>query len=674
MVSQCDFASISRLRKHVCIRTDRWRGKDRPLSVVRARLAIMFLPRRRITSLTLASIVAFALWYLYYLPGFPQTPSRTTPDYSPPTKPESPISKPEEVTSATPTASGSDPNAQPGPNDLGPPKVAPPAPFSNAQKVFGQYTFHEKHPVKEYLRFDSSPPAKLPKVQHEFGTEEPDAKTKRLERLAAVKASFEHSWQGYKLHAWMKDELQPLDGGSVQSFGGWAATLVDTLDTLWMMGMKEEFEEALDAAKTIDFNTTSEETLNIFETTIRYLGGFLGAYDLTNGTNPVLLQKATEVGDLLYCAFDTPNRMPVTRWKWEEALSGEDQKAGDSTLIAEIGSLSLEFTRLSQITGDLKYYDAIQRIMNEFDTKQSLTKLPGLWPVVMNAKYITFVGNGFTLGGMADSLYEYLPKQHMLLGGVGDQMKKMYDYSITAAMNHIFFQPMVPGGSDMLFSGGASVDGETKAISTDPKGQHLGCYAGGMVGIGAKLFGQPEHMNMARKLVDGCIWAYDHMPSGIMPEVFTMVACEMNSDCVWDESKWRNAVLANAKGHAREEGEEKLSDDELVNITITRGHLKPGFVEISDPRYLLRPEAIESVFIYYRLTGDLYYLDAAWRMFQAIEKHTRTEYANAMINDVTVENPEKQNKMESFWLAETLKYFYLIFSEPDVVSLDDYVL
>ena len=624
----------------------------------------MFLPRRRVTSLTLASIVAFTVWYLYYLPDALQPnawqPTANTGD-----------DVPSNITQATREGS----NVKPGSDKLGPPKVAPPQRFSTGQKTFGQYTFFEKNPVKEYLRFSTGPPLELPKLQHQFGAETEEKKAKRLERLAAVKESFQHSWSGYKKHAWLKDELSPIDGGAVQSFGGWAATLVDTLDTLWMMGMKDEFDEAVNAAKDIDFSTTSEEFLNVFETTIRYLGGFLGAYDLTGSSYPVLLQKATEVGDLLYCAFDTPNRMPATRWNWKETFEGKDQTAGESTLVAEIGSLTLEFTRLSQLTGDLKYFDAIERIMNEFDAKQSLTKLPGLWPVVMNAKLMSFVNTGFTLGGMADSLYEYLPKQHMLLGGRGDQMKKMYEYSITAAMNHIFFQPMVPDNRDILFSGAAAVDDGTKKITTEPKGQHLGCYAGGMVGIGAKLFNHPEHINMARKLVDGCIWAYDSMPSGIMPEVFTMVACDMNSDCEWNENKWREAVLQEAKRRGQREGQpEFMNDVELLNYTIAQSHLQPGYVEIDDRRYLLRPEAIESVFIHYRLTGENDLLDAAWRMFQAIEKHTRTEFANAMINDVTVSGTDKQNKMESFWLAETLKYFYLIFSEPSVVSLDEYVL
>lgn len=624
----------------------------------------MFLPRRRATSLTLASIVALVVWYLYYLPDALQSNSWQ------PT-----ANKGDDVPSNTTQATREGSIVKPGSDKLGPPKVAPPQRFSTGQKTFGQYTFFEKNPVKEFLRFSTGLLLELPKVQHQFGPETEEKKAKRLERLAAVKESFQHSWSGYKKHAWLKDELSPIDGGAVQSFGGWAATLVDTLDTLWIMGMKDEFDEAVNAAKDIDFNTTSEESLNVFETTIRYLGGFLGAYDLTGGSYPVLLQKATEVGDMLYCAFDTPNRMPATRWNWKETFEGKDLRAGESTLVAEIGSLTLEFTRLSQLTGDLKYFDAIQRIMNEFDAKQSLTKLPGLWPVVMNAKLMSFVNTGFTLGGMADSLYEYLPKQHMLLGGRGDQMKKMYDYSITAAMNHIFFQPMVPDNRDILFSGAAAVDDGTKKITTEPKGQHLGCYAGGMVGIGAKLFNHPEHINMARKLVDGCIWAYDSMPSGIMPEVFTMVACDMNSDCEWDENKWREAVLQEAKRRGQQEGQPDFTNDvELLNYTIAQRHLQPGYVEIDDRRYLLRPEAIESVFIHYRLTGESDLPDAAWRMFQAIEKHTRTEFANAMISDVTVSATDKQNKMESFWLAETLKYFLLIFSEPSVVSLDEYVL
>ena len=633
----------------------------------------MFMPRRRITSLVLASILVLGIWYVYSLQDVAliATKAKTRPGYRTKGKSSTSSSTSHGNNNDLPSNNSLDESAT-DPNS--PEVVDPPPRFTKGQHTFGTRKFLEQNPVHEYKYFSKGLPYSLSQLQHDFDTETDDAKAIRLQRLGAIKSSFEHSWAGYKAHAWMKDELSPLDGGSVQAFGGWAATLVDTLDTLWIMGLKEEFDEAVDAAKDIDFNSTSENMLNIFETTIRYLGGFLGAYDLTGGTYPVLLQKATEVGDLLYCAFDTPNRMPVTRWRWKEALEGAQQTAGTETLIAEIGSLTLEFTRLSQLTGNLKYYDAVKRILDEFEKCQSDTSLPGLWPTLMDAKTIAFQENSYTLGSMADSWYEYLPKQHMLIGGRDDedQLKNMYDFAMTTAINNIFFQPMVPDNKDILMSGAVEVNSNT-GVRLSPQGQHLGCYTGGMVAIGAKIFDKTEHLNTARKLVDGCIWAYDNMPSGIMPEQFFMVPCEMNSDCQWDENKWEAAVLERAKGKEAA-GEETRSDAQLLNYTIHEGKTPKGFTEIWDARYLLRPEAIESVFVLYRLTGDADLPDSAWRMFTNIERNTRTEFGNAVISDVRIEKSVKHNKMESFWTAETLKYFYLIFSEPGVVSLDEYVL
>ena len=80
-------------------------------------------------------------------------------------------------------------------------------------------------------------------------------------------------------------------------------------------------------------------------------------------------------------------------------------------MLAELGSFSLEFTRLSQLTGDPRYYDAIQRITEEFGRQQESTLLPGMFPVIINTREMKFgVDAGHTLGAMADSFYEYLPK------------------------------------------------------------------------------------------------------------------------------------------------------------------------------------------------------------------------------------------------------------------------
>jgi hypothetical protein len=84
------------------------------------------------------------------------------------------------------------------------------------------------------------------------------------------------------------------------------------------MDMKDEFTKAVAAADGIDFTRSPMATINIFETNIRYLGGFLSAYELSGRAHPILLKKAIELGDLLMCAFDTPNHMPVTRWEWKK--------------------------------------------------------------------------------------------------------------------------------------------------------------------------------------------------------------------------------------------------------------------------------------------------------------------------------------------------------------------
>jgi mannosyl-oligosaccharide alpha-1,2-mannosidase len=90
-------------------------------------------------------------------------------------------------------------------------------------------------------------------------------------------------------------------------------------------------------------------------------------------------------------------------------------EASALALSAEIASLTLEFTRLSQLTQDPKYFDAVQRISDELERQQDLTFLPGLWPVVFDAAKLNFTKDRtFTLGGMADSLYEYIPKVRLI--------------------------------------------------------------------------------------------------------------------------------------------------------------------------------------------------------------------------------------------------------------------
>lgn len=265
-----------------------------------------------------------------------------------------------------------------------------------------------QYPVASPVPLPTAAPQRLPKVQHDFSPETTTQANKRRERQAAVKKTFEQCWAAYKKYAWMKDEVTPISGGSSDFFGGWAATLVDSLDSLWIMGMKKEFEEAVTAAMEIDLSRSTTHQINLFETTIRHLGGFLSAYDLSGDQR--LLQKARNFGDMLIVAFDTPNRMPITRW-YPYSSYEAPQVADTNVLVAEIGSLSMEFTRLSILTGDPKWYDAVRRIIEQLERQQYNTFMPGMWPVTINARDMDFAGDSlFTLSAMSDSLYEYFSK------------------------------------------------------------------------------------------------------------------------------------------------------------------------------------------------------------------------------------------------------------------------
>ena len=120
-------------------------------------------------------------------------------------------------------------------------------------------------------------------------------------RREAVKDSFKRCWKSYRERAWAKDELAPISGRPRDTqFGGWGATLIDSLDTLWIMGLKAEFAEAVDAALKIDFKPSDnrDSEINLFEIIIRYLGGFIGAYDVSGCHDARLLNKAVEVADM----------------------------------------------------------------------------------------------------------------------------------------------------------------------------------------------------------------------------------------------------------------------------------------------------------------------------------------------------------------------------------------
>lgn len=349
-----------------------------------------------------------------------------------------------------------------------------------------------------------------------------------------------------------------------------------------------------------------------------------------------------------------------------------DHQPSRNVVLAVLGSLSVEFTRLAQITGNDKYYDAIQRVMNELDKWQMETSLPGMWPAMVDADIkneTSLLGSAYsgdeqyTLGALADSTYEYLPKQYLLLGGqkAAKQYKSMYEKFIPVAKKSLMFRPMTITDEDLLIFGTVHLQGSQPPRYV-PELQHLACFTGGMLAIAGKIFNRPEDVTDGGKLADGCVWAYRNTPTGIMPETVLTVPCESTTNCTWDTETWYRAV------------DPVIADPTIAREDINLKKLSPGFAKIMDGRYLLRPEAIESVFIMHRITADPYWAESGWNMFRSIVAHTKTDLAHSAIENVMSPAPSQVDECESFWFAETLKYFFLLFSETSVVSLDEYVL
>ena len=168
----------------------------------------------------------------------------------------------------------------------------------------------------------------------------------------------------------------------------------------------------------------------------------------------------------------------------------------------------------------------------------------------------------------------------MLLGGLSQQYRTMYEKAIDTAKRILFYRPMTPNEDDILISAGVAIKSDSD-FRLDPQGQHLVCFVGGMMGIGSRIFSRPDDLPIARKLVEGCIWAYRQMPSGIMPESFHVVPCENTTSCKWDEKKWLAGV--ESRHDDLEVGASGITPEQIKELG-----LFPGFTDIPDRRYILR--------------------------------------------------------------------------------------
>jgi hypothetical protein len=220
------------------------------------------------------------------------------------------------------------------------------------------------------------------------------------DRKNKVKQAFLNSWNAYRRDAWGKDEYHPIAKyGTNMIPKGQGFTIVDSLDTMLLMGLDKEFQEAKAWVRDeLDFDQDGE--VNLFETTIRVLGGLLSAYD-QSGQDPVFLTKAVDLADRLMGGFETTSGIPYASVHLKDRRGVPSHDRGISST-SEVATLQLEFKYLSYLTKDDKYWKAAENVILKM---RQLDSLDGLVPIYINPYTGNFHGGEIRLGSRGDSYY-----------------------------------------------------------------------------------------------------------------------------------------------------------------------------------------------------------------------------------------------------------------------------
>ncbi|XP_040601192.1 endoplasmic reticulum mannosyl-oligosaccharide 1,2-alpha-mannosidase isoform X3 [Mesocricetus auratus] len=409
----------------------------------------------------------------------------------------------------------------------------------------------------------TKPPFLAPRIFKESGPPN--------ERQKGVIEAFLHAWKGYQKFAWGHDELKPVSKTFSEWFG-LGLTLIDALDTMWILGLKEEFNEARNwVSKKLDFQKNVD--VNLFESTIRILGGLLSTYHLSGDS--LFLRKAEDFGKRLMPAFTTPSKIPYSDVNIGTGFAHSPQWTSDST-VAEVTSIQLEFRELSRLTGNKKFQEAVEEVTKHIHSLSG--KKDGLVPMFINTNSGFFTHPGvFTVGARADSYYEYLLKQWIQGGKKETELMEDYVKAIEGIKTHLLRHSQ-PGKLTFV--------GELAHGRFSAKMDHLVCFLPGTLALGVHHGLPADHMDLAQALMETCYQMNRQMETGLSPEI------------------------AHFNMYPR-------ADHKDVEVKVPSG----GYSSIN--------------------------------------------------NVQNSQKPDPRDKMESFFVGETLKYLYLLFSDDlELLSLD----
>ncbi|EIW79097.1 glycoside hydrolase family 47 protein [Coniophora puteana RWD-64-598 SS2] len=518
-------------------------------------------------------------------------------------------------------------------------------------------------------------------------------------RAEQVKAAFLHAYHGYEKYAMPADELRPLSKTkAADKFNGWGVTAVDSLDTMLLMGLNEEFERALPIVQNSNYSLPTNTRVPFFETVIRYMGGMLSAYAMSK--EEILRTRAGDLGTILTPAFDSASGFPTF---------GVDTVKGNSDgmkigILAEIASYQMEYAYLGKITGKKSHVDHARKA-TELLQAANLTVSAGAYPVRWDLTTGQPTDYHVAPGGAADSAHEYTLKQFLLTGKTDKANLEMYLRATMYIMGELMF--ISPKRHLLYATDVYQYENEARYSHTF---EHLSCFLPGLFALGVHTLPLddlaslgvdihelakdllPRHQKMydyitkhytlgelhlwaAQGMAQTCWLTYADQPTGLGPDSVTMRA-----GGIYDEVPWLDALDAWRKAGRKGSPPGVGGKTPWTQWNLTYASAKDRdriFAErdygLKNAAYYLRPEAVESFYLLWRTTGDVRWRHHGWDMFQAIEKITKVEAGYACVHNVHLEDYKLHDEMPSFFLAETLKYLYLLFHEEDLVPLEQWV-
>ncbi|SMQ45040.1 unnamed protein product [Zymoseptoria tritici ST99CH_3D7] len=493
---------------------------------------------------------------------------------------------------------------------------------------------------------------------------------------------FYHGYDNYLAHAFPEDELRPIackpqtrnrdnpaDIGLNDVLGNYSLTLIDSLSTLAILASEREegrqdkrqplrdFQDGIQSLVELYGGGTDstrcgtracgfdlDSKVQVFETNIRGVGGLLSAHLFAIGELPIrgyspvwkkgknpgirwrnglvyngqLLNLAHDLASRLLPAFSTSTDIPYPRVNLRTGIpfyldtegfcradgSQSEPREITENCAAGAGSLVLEFSTLSRLTGDMRFENLGKR---------------AFWAIWKRRSAIGLIGNGIDaesglwtnpplagIGAGIDSFFEYSLKSHILLSNLPydpanssidspDNFLRVWEGAHAAVKRHIYRK-----SHHDKYPYYAQVD----AMNGAPRYNwvdNLSAYYPGLLVLAGKLDEAIES-----HLLFSALWTrYSALPE--------------------------------------------------------RWHVPNAYIDPHFRHWAGRPEFIESTFHLFQATKDPYYLHTGEMALRDIRRRCWTKCGWADLGDVNT--GEQRDRMESFFLGETAKYLYLLFSE-----------